>query len=483
MALAGCSSTLQPITDVQAREAAFVTRSKIASNQEPILQPITLYEAMARALKYNLEHRVSMMEIDVARADYELSRYELLPNVIASGRSQNRNNQAGSSSLSLISGRQSLEPSTATEKTFQTGDLTATWNILDFGLSKIRIEQLADKALIYEERRRKAVIHIIGDVQRAYWRAVSSERISQRLLSLEEDVRGALGDSKTLYERGKASPMLALSYQRELSDIQGQAQRLMRDMTMAKVELSGLMGLSPDQPFTLKSGSDDRAPAMLEMDYEAMIDLSLRQRPEVRETLYAKRIGEKEMKKAVLETLPSLEAFAGLNVNTNDFLFHSNWADYGARASWNLARVFSVKPRKRKAKAQALLDEQRGLAAAIAVMTQLAIAREHYEGVRTEYQTAEHSAQIQDDILKHIEALSKAGSASRQSLVKERMNSLISETQRDILRGEMKEAAANIYASLGYDPYGVDVRGDEDVATIATSLQAHWERRKILLRI
>jgi len=73
--------------------------------------------------------------------------------------------------------------------------------------------------------------------------------------------------------------------------------------------------------------------------------------------------------------------------------------------------------------------------------------------------------------------LSKASSASQQVLVRERMNALISEARRDMVHAEMREAAAQIYSSLGYDPYGADIRGDVDVATIAASLEALWKQR------
>jgi len=71
-----------------------------------------------------------MMEIDLARTDYDLSRYDRLPKIVANSGYYGRNNQQGSSSLSLLSGRQSLEPSTATQRDVFSGDLTASWNIL-----------------------------------------------------------------------------------------------------------------------------------------------------------------------------------------------------------------------------------------------------------------------------------------------------------------------------------------------------------------
>ena len=481
--LSACSSTPQPITDLEANINAMAMRVQIIAQLEPIVQPISLYEAMARALKYNLDHRVSMMEIDLARADYDLSRYDKFPNMVAKGSYYSRNNEAGSSSLSLISGRQSLESSTATEKTIWTGDLTASWNILDFGLSKIRSEQLANEALIYEERRRKAVNQIIQDVHRAYWRAVSFEGLSQRLLVLETDIRRAFDGSRALYISRKTAPVPALSYQRELNDVLGQVQRLSRDLNIAKLELAALMGVMPGRQFILKMPRQSYRPARLTMDYDTMIDLTLRQRPEVRETIYAKRIGDKEMKKVMLETLPSFESFVGLDISTNDFLYHSNWTDYGARASWNLIKIFSAGQRKRKAKARSKLEEQRGLAAAMAVIMQISIARTLYESLMTEYLTADRAAQIQNDILSQVEALSKVGSASHQSVVRERMNALISEARRDAVHADMKEAVAHIYTSLGYDPYGADIRGDEDIATIAASLEKLWESRNGLPEI
>jgi len=110
-------------------------------------------------------------------------------------------------------------------------------------------------------------------------------------------------------------------------------------------------------------------------------------------------------------------------------------------------------------------------------MTQVGVSRTRYESLMEEYVTTSQGAQVQNDILDQVEALSKASSASRQTLVRERMNALIAEARQDAVHAEMKEAAAQIYSSLGYDPYGADIRGDEDIATIAASLETLWKQR------
>jgi outer membrane protein TolC len=475
--LAGCSASVTRVTDAETASFAQTSRSEITARQTPVTQSISLYEAMARALKHNLDHRVTMMEADLAQADYDLSRWDMLPKIVANGQYFGRSNEAGSSSLSLLSGRESLEPSTSQERDIYTGDLTASWNILDFGLSKIRAEQLGNEALIQEERRRKAIIQIMEDVHRSYYRAVSAERLASRLRALEGDVSSAFQTSRQQFALRRTAPMPALSYQRELNDIQGQAQRLTRDMQMAKLELAALMGLSPDQQYYLQLPEKMPRPSKIVLSYEDMIDQALQNRPEIRENVYAQRIGEKEIKKATLEALPSLEGFVGLNASSNDFLFNNDWAGYGARASWNLLKVFSTGKRKKKAKARVALERERSLATAMAVMTQVGVARTRYEGLASEYQTASNGAMVQSDILDQVESLAKASAASKQTLIRERMNSILSEARRDAVMAEMAEASAHIYSALGYDPYATGIDGTENLETIAANLKVLWTER------
>ena len=50
---------------------------------EPISGPLTIEEAIARALKFNLERRVRMLEEAVALGQYEAGRYDMLPKLLA----------------------------------------------------------------------------------------------------------------------------------------------------------------------------------------------------------------------------------------------------------------------------------------------------------------------------------------------------------------------------------------------------------------
>ena len=475
--LVACTNVPVPLTEMENATIAADLRAGVTDGQEPITGSVDLYEAMARALKYNLDHRVAMMEYDLAARDYDLSKYDMLPQIVANGGYYGRNNEAGSSSLSLLSGRQSLEPSTSTERDVFNTDLTASWNILDFGVSKIRSEQLGDESLIYAERRRKAIISLMEDVHRAYWRAVSAQRLGQRLEALEADVIRAYDDSRALYTDGRTAPMPALSYQRELNDIRAQAQKMKRELSMARMELAALMNLPAGTEFTLEIPAYMPAPGQIIMPFDEMIDTALQNRPEIRESSYAVRIGHGEVKKAALEALPGLQLYGGVNANSNDFLFNNDWVSYGAKASWNLIKIFETPTRKRRAEAKLALEEERAMAAAMAVMTQVSIARARYDALLEEYNTATRGMEVQNDILGQVSMMSQARTVSRQTLVREQMNAIIAEARRDSAHAEMQEASANIYTSMGYDPYAANITGQEDIQTLSESLRVLWMAR------
>jgi outer membrane protein TolC len=360
------------------------------------------------------------------------------------------------------------------------GDLTASYNILDFGLAKIRSQQIGDEVQIAEERRRKAVIQMMEDVHRAYWRAVSAERLGQRLATLESDVTTAFNNSRSLYDSRRTAPMPALAYQRELNEIQAQAQRLQRELGLARMELASLMGLRPDQTFTLTLPDHNTRPRRLAMPLQQMVDSALTYRPEVREAAYMARISEADIKKVALEALPSLEGFAGLNGSTNDFLFNQDWVSYGAKASWNLLSLFEAPAKKRRAKAALAVEKEKALATAMAVMTQVSVARARYSSLMSEYKTANTGTMVQNDILSQTEKLTASNAGSTQTLVRERMNAILKEARRDEIHAQMQEATANIYTSMGYDPYGAEITGEEDVQTLAKSLETLWTSRATL---
>ena len=479
--LAACSTSPDPLTLNELTVSADDRLERRTAGQEKVAQPIDLYEAMARALKYNLDHKVEAMETVLRSRELSDARFDLLPDVVARAGYAGRDNFSGASSSRILSdraiGEQSLVASTSSERFVVSSDLRVSWDVLDFGLSYVRAKQQADEVLIAEERRRAVANRIIEDVRTAYWRAVTAERLINRLRSLDTDVDSALSSSAALYERGRASPISALTYRRELLSIKQEIQSLQEDLAVARQQLAALMNLKPGDPFKLVLPARDKFLVDFTMPADAMVRKALAYRPEIREISYQQRINEKEATAALLNLLPSLRAFGGFNYDSNEFLFNNHWAGWGAEASKNLVEAFRYPSRRKVIKAQGALLDQRSLALTMAVVTQVHVSRTRFELAKRRLETMRDFHQTQATITEQIKAGVKARRISRQTGIREQMNNIVAEARYDIALSNLHNSFANLHAAMGLDPLKEDVAADLSVEELSGQLREIWRER------
>ncbi|HNP61724.1 MAG TPA: TolC family protein, partial [Nitrospirales bacterium] len=336
----GCAVMPTPLTQEEIQQRVQEDLAQLTQYQEPVARPITLFEAMARALKYNLETRVQGLKEMVTHRQLDLAHYDMLPKVVADAAYNGRSNFAGASSQSLETGQQSLVSSTSSDKDIYTSNLTLSWDVLDFGLSYVRAKQAADDVLIAEEDKRRIANRVIQDVRSAFWKAVGAERALGRLAFLQDWVTQALGEAHLIRERALADPLTSLQYERELLSAQREIQQLYQELSLSRIHLAELMNLNPGEPYELAVPEHPPLVSKVEEKLEDLEYRALMNRPELRKVDYQKRINAKETKAAILELLPNLNVYFGGNYDSNNFLFHNNWLNYGAKVSWNLLNVF-----------------------------------------------------------------------------------------------------------------------------------------------
>ncbi len=469
--LSGCAIVPMPIDDV---EISYVTADRLANvdmDQEPIRGPIGLYQAMARALKYNLDHQVEIYQQALRISELDLSHFELLPNVVANTGYTERDNQNASSSFNVITNSQNFGASTSQERALDTADISFSWNILDFGLSYIRARQAADKVLIAEEIRRKAAQRIIEDVRTAYWRAVSAERLVSKVRGLEARTRHALEAARNVSQSGETSRITALTYERELIEVKRTLQELRRELSIAKSQLGALMNLKPGTRFSLVVPSRKPRVPTVNLAVPEMIEIALNNRPEVRENLYKLRINQQELHAAWLELLPGAQLVAGGNYDSNDFLYNKHWLSIGAKASWNLLKVFQMPAKREVIHSQERLLEQRGLALTMAVMTQVHVSRVRFYHLTRELKTAREYRSVQRRLVNQIRVEAAADRVSEQTLIREELNTLVAEAKYDIAFADVQNGYANILASMGLDPLSISETSEMSISEIAASLR------------
>ncbi|HET7057197.1 MAG TPA: TolC family protein [Nitrospiraceae bacterium] len=192
LSLTGCLVRPHALNRDEIKTRAVKDFEAISSIDEPITKPIDLYEAIARALKYNLDAKVKAIQVQLAHQQLNIAHYSLLPQVSANAGFDGRNNYSGGTGRSIITGRQAIEPFTSSEKNFTYGNLALSWDVLDFGLSFVRAQQAADNVMIAEEEKRRIAVRLVQEVRNAYWGAVSAERVLPRIQFLNESVAKAL---------------------------------------------------------------------------------------------------------------------------------------------------------------------------------------------------------------------------------------------------------------------------------------------------
>jgi outer membrane protein TolC len=475
--LAGCTMKPQLIGDDEMLSFVQQNAETLIADQEQVSGPIGLYDAMARALKYNLDYRVEMMNTALAARIADVKTAAMLPQVVAASGYNGRDPSAGGYSRSLTTGIRSADASTSTEKEVLNADITASWNILDFGLSYVRAKQAGDEALIAEERKRKIVNRIIEDVRTAYWRAATAERLLAGLTALEGRVNTALSNSRSLAHDGVLAPLTALTYQRELVDIRKQIHELQLELKTARIQLAALMNIPPGSDFRIVVPKRLGAQLKVKESASELVDIAMSNRPELREALLKERITAKEADAALLQLLPGVQAFGGVNWDSNDLLFHNNWLSWGAKASWNVMRIFSYPAIKKENDARAALAREQALAMTMAVLTQVHAARARYAQQQKILKDADDYYTVQKRILAQVQSAAAENAASEQSLIREEMNTLLAAVKYDMAHADLQNAFANIYATIGIDPYGAGVSGDEPVKELAGHLRRTWIER------
>ncbi|NIF30161.1 TolC family protein [Pantoea sp. Tr-811] len=477
LAVSGCAVTSQPIDRSVSEERARADLASMFKGQEPLNGPLTLHQAMARAVKYNLEARLKVMEEALAKRQVDLAQFDMLPRMALDAGYVGRNNVSASSSQSIRTGTQSLEPSTSQDRDRDVADLTMVWNVLDFGVSYVSAKQQADQRLILQERKRKVVHTITQDVRSAYWRAVAAQRLLSQIDALMGRIHQARDNSQSMSAQRIGDPVQTLSYQRALIEATRQLEEQRRALSLAKTELAALINLPLNTEFTLAPEEGYVVPTF-KGDFAKLEQQALASRPELREQDYQARISAAETRKAMLRMLPGLEFSAGGHYDSNSFLTNQSWADYGVKVTWNLFNVLSAPAAIKVAEAGEDVAAARRQAMSMAVLAQLYVANANFNESVRQFRTSEELATLDGEIAGQLRNRYQTQNIGELELIQGELNNLQTQLKRDLAYAELRNAYAQLYVSSGADLLP-DTLPDSNLQTIASALrngEANWNR-------
>ena len=475
---AGCSTLPEPFSAAEQRQLAHADRSAAQDGVEPLSRALTLSEAVARGLKYNLDHRSRMMEQALALGQADLSRYDMLPKLVASAGYSERNNDSIRRATDSVTGKPSLaNPYISSDREHTTTDLGLTWNILDFGVSYFNAKQNGDRVLIAAERRRKAMHNLIQDVRSAYWRALSAQKLDGELRSTVALAQTALADSRKAENERLRNPMDALRYQRTLLENLRLLEGIRQELAAARIELAALINLPPGTAFTLaEPEADELTPHFKAFPVESMEEVAVANNADLREHFYNVRVAVAETRKSMLRLFPGLSFNTARKHDDDSYVINQSWRETGAQLSMNLFNLLSAPTLFNLSEASERLAAHKRMTIQMAVLAQVHLARQQYENAYLIYERSNAIWEVDQRIFEHSANREVAQTQSKLERVANNTAAIVSLLRRYQALAQVHAANGKLQATLGLEPRVDDLNAislDELTAVVNEAIH-HW---------
>ncbi|MBL4581772.1 MAG: TolC family protein [Gammaproteobacteria bacterium] len=448
----GCAVKLQPISNQEILDVALTDQQLIYDSQEPIDQPLSLSQAMARSLKYNLENRVTLVEEALSNRSLDLVKTDMLPQLAASAGYLDRSNVDASRSVSVLSGQESLEPSTSQDRQRNNADIRFTWNLLDFGVNYLQAQQDADRFLVTQSTRKKTMLRLLDQVRFSYWRAVAMQSMSDQLQLVSSRVNTTLLNLEQTRAEQLRTPIAVLNDIRTLLETQQQLERVRQSINQAQVQLSTLVNMPPSSEIQVVTPSLLTPPITVTDDMEELEMYALSHSSEYTTQMYNVRIDQLESRKGLMRLFPGLEFSYGENYNSNSFLWNDQWGEAGIRITGDITQLIYSGRIKAYGKVKEQLAQTRRLAINMAVVANVHLTWQDYNNALRSLDYARLLSDIDQEIsqLTANAATSRAGSESEA--IQNELRAFRSEMERMLSYAEMQGAYGSLMVSLGFDP-------------------------------
>lgn len=479
LTIGGCSTIQpQPLTKQEVASTIATDRASIQQEVEPLKGALSLEEAIARAIKYNLERRVRRMEEAVAMGQLEVGSFDMLPKLVASAGYRSRDNDLITRSKDSVTGAPSLaNPYISSERSAATADLGFTWSLLDFGQSYYAAKQSANRVLIAEERRRKAIHILTQDVRTAFWRAAGAQKLKTDVQNTIAEAEDALKDSRKAEAERLRNPLDALRYQRQLLENLRLLEAIDHELSSARVELSSLISLPLSNEINIAEPQHELATRWLEIPVEKMEERALAQNADVLESFYNTRIASEEARRGLLKLFPGLSFNYAMHKSDDSYLINQRWNDAGVQLSMNLFGLLAAPAQQKLGETLETLAAQQRMAVLMNVLTQVHLSRLNLANAFHQYQRADAIWRVDLGISEHMAKREQAETNTKLDRIANQTSAILSQLRRYQAMALVHAATSKLQATLGMEPV---IEGSQNMPlaqltqAVAVSLQ-QWD--------
>jgi len=481
--MTSCAYWPKFLTVPERQEVTKANYTRAQNTVKPVGEMLGLNEAIARAIKYNMDYRTKMMEQAIAMGVSDLSNFEMLPKVVANAGYNYRNNDFITSAKGAYTGTPSTsEPYLNSDQKYSTSNLNLNWNLLDFGVSYYTAKQNADRILIASEKRRRTMHVLVQDVQTAYIRAASAQKLKADIKKTIREANEALTKSKAIEAEGLQSPLETLKFEKSLLDNIKILETVDQELSTAMLELNQLVNLPANSRYELKDPDTFQAPSSFtNRTVEEFEVRALLRNADLNESIYNARVARQEVHKSLLKILPNLNFALSPQQSSNSFLINKDWMDGSAALSFNLWNVLTYSDTKKIAKLNEDLALEKRAMVQMAVVTQVYLAKMQLLSMDDLYQRSSEIDAVDTRIAKIVSIRRKEGAASQAEEVAANASMILSRLRKYQALSQLFLASGRMQATIGLEPEidHVNEMNLEDLTFIVKNTYDEWNAGKL----
>lgn len=455
---------------------------KLSANVPEEDRVFTLVDCVQLAIEHNLDFKVYDIRSRIADERVTSEMLGMLPELNVSYDFSGRNNDPGSSSKSIRSGKMTLEPSTSSDRNVSNYKIELALSLIDFGLAYLNATQAEDQALITIEQKRRAAQNLKLEVARTYFKVAATQDARDTSLALLEKCKD-IHDLLNKLEANKSfSPLRILDERKRFIRLQKQLMEYQRSYDNACIELRALMGYMPTNEIRVDTSFLKEIQIQELPDVNTLVKVALVERPELYQLDIQTNITINEARKTILAMLPHVRILMDYQGSDNSFLFNQSWWELAVRAAYNLLKLpqHIATLRMRNSEVEEL--DARVLALSIGVISQVNIAYANIKEVQERYNLDNEYYQA---YLRHLDAAHKAyssgGNESQLDLARYELETTDTRIARTIALGNYYLAYYQLLNTVGVETlqkdYIAGIMNKVNLAEAKAAAQTERERR------
>lgn len=452
LSLAGCAG-IQPAaySEQDLLKQGQADRATAQQDVEPISGELTIDQAVARALKFNLDRRAKMMDEALAFKQLDVAHFDMLPKLVAQAGYTARDNDRITLSRNPDG---SINPNrvTSQDREHTLSSLNLSWSMLDLGVGYYNTLQQADRVVIAGEKRRKAMHLLMQDVRASYWRAYSAQKLHDEVARTIRLAEEALADSGKAEAERLRNPVDSLRYQRQVLENLRLLEAVEAELSSARIELAALINIPQSQELKLVAPAEEVSRLPLEIPAGVMEETAMVSNPDIREQHYNARIARDETRKTLVRLFPNLTFNYGAYYDTDTYQVNNNWREAAVQLSFNLFNILTGPTQMKLAEAGVALADQRRVAAQMAVLAQVHLARQQYANAIKQFERADAIWKTDAKISEHMKNREAAQAQSKLDVVANQTTAILSLLRRFQALSQVQAAEARLQATVGVEP-------------------------------